>query len=77
MPRPKLIGGQTPAIIQLRKLILEDWRPLTKLARTAGVSYESLWKFKTGRQQSYNLLDAERVYHSLTGKNFIEGGKPL
>jgi predicted transcriptional regulator len=70
------IGGQPAAIVQLRELILEKGIPLTELAKTAKVKYTSLWKFSTGRQKSYNLLEAERVYYFLTGRTFLPAVKP-
>ena len=80
MPKRKFtippVGGQPAAILQLRELIAEKGMPLSELARAAKVSYESLWKFSTGRQKSYNLLDAERVYFTLTGKTFMPLVKP-
>jgi predicted transcriptional regulator len=70
------IGGQPAAIVQLRELILEKGIPLTELAKTAMVSYVPLWKFSTGRQKSYNLLDAERVFYTITGRTFLPAVKP-
>lgn len=71
------IGGQPAAIVQLRELILEKGIPLTELAKTAKVKYVPLWKFSTGRQKSYNLLEAERVYYTLTGRTFLPAIKPI
>jgi hypothetical protein len=71
------IGGQPAAIVQLRELILEKGIPLTELAKTAKVSYVPLWKFSTGRQKSYNLLEAERVFYTLVGKTFMPVVKPI
>lgn len=70
------IGGQPAAIVQLRELILEKGIPLTELAEASGVKYTSLWKFSKGRQKSYNLLEAERVYYFLTGRTFMPTTKP-
>ena len=44
---------------------------LLDIARAAGVSYTSLWKWTSGRQRTLNLLDAERVFYLLTGKKLI------
>lgn len=71
------IGGQPAAIVQLRELILGKGIPLTELAKTAKVKYVPLWKFSTGRQKSYNLLEAERVFYVLSGKTFMPVIKPI
>ena len=70
------IGGQPAAIVQLRELIVAKGIPITELAETAGVRYTSLWKWVKGRQRSYNLLEAERVYYFLTGRTFLPTIKP-
>ncbi len=70
------IGGQPAAIVQLRELIIAKGIPITELAETAGVRYTSLWKWVKGRQKSYNLLEAERVFYALTGRTFLPAIKP-
>ena len=61
----------TPAIDELRRLIRESGLTLTKISHASGVSYTSLWKFTTGKQDSFGLLDGEKVYYALTGKTFL------
>ncbi len=60
-----------PAAEELRRLLLAADEPLKDIAERAGVPYTPLWKWVTGRQKSYNLIQAELVYHSLTGKTFL------
>lgn len=66
-----LPADHKPAIERLRDLIREKNPNLSKLAETAGVSYVPLYKWVTGRQNSYNMLDGERVYYTLTGRTFL------
>jgi len=61
----------SPAAFELKKLIQESAQPLTEIARAADVRYEPLWKWVTGRQKAYGLLDAERVYFVITGRTFL------
>lgn len=62
---------------ELKRLIIESERPLLPLSKVCGVSYESLWKWVTGRQKSFSLLEGERVYYELTGRTFLTcGGTP-
>ena len=56
----------------LRRLIEESGRPLRNLAREAGVPFDALWRWMRCKQDHYNLVSAELVYHHLTGKGFIE-----
>lgn len=60
-----------PAISQIKELIEASGMPLTEIAEKAGVRYEPLWKFSTGRQKSYNLLEGELVYYFFTKKTFL------
>jgi len=76
-PTTPPIGGQPAAITQLRELILERNTPISELAEAAKVRYTPLWKWVKGRQRSYNLLDAERVYYTLTGRTFMPAVKPI
>lgn len=73
MPLPE---DYPSAADELKRLITESGRPLLPLAKTSGVSYESLWKWMTGRQKSFGLLDGEKVYYELTGRTFLRGGTP-
>ena len=60
------------AATDLLSRLKESKRPLTEIAREAGVSYDPLWKWVNGRKKMYNLLDGERVYHFLTGQTFLK-----
>jgi hypothetical protein len=60
-----------PAMDQLKEIIQDSKMPLKKISTTAGVPYLPLWKWMTERQKKYNMLDGERIYHSLTGRTFI------
>lgn len=65
-----------PAIDELRKLIDASELPLTEIANRSGVSYTSLWKWYTNKQDGIGLSQGERVYTLLTGKTFLEIPKP-
>lgn len=67
MPLPK---DQPTASCEIRRLLNANTTPLTDIARKAGVAYTPLWKWVTGRQKTYNLLDGELVYYALTGRTF-------
>jgi predicted transcriptional regulator len=66
-----LPADHKPAIERLRELIREKSPNLLELSRAAEVSYTPLYKWVTGRQHTYNMLDGERVYYTLTGKTFL------
>jgi predicted transcriptional regulator len=63
--------GHETAIDRLKRIIDDKEPNLTELAEKARVRYVPLYKFATGRQKSYNLLEGERVYYALTGKTFL------
>ncbi len=70
-PTDTTAGEFSTAFDTILALIKERDCNLTQLAAEAGVSYQSLYNWVTGRTKSFNLLDGERVYHALTGKTFI------
>lgn len=72
MPLP---NSHRTASGEIRRLLTETKTPLTDIARQAGVAYTPLWKWVTGRQKTYNLLDGERVYFALTGRTFLPNSR--
>ncbi|HUT75886.1 MAG TPA: hypothetical protein VM221_13755 [Armatimonadota bacterium] len=67
----------TGATTRLRQLINDSGKSLSAIARDAGVSYDALWRWMKGKQPTYTLADAEKVYRALTGLEMIaaEGEK--
>lgn len=63
------------AATELKRLIRRDGRSLSSIAESAGVAYNPLWRWVTGRQPTYNLLCAERVFFCLTGRTFMGVGR--
>jgi predicted transcriptional regulator len=60
-----------PAAVRIRRIIAEKGVCLTELARIAEVRYPTLYRWVTGRQETYDVIEAERVYYALTGKTFL------
>jgi len=53
-------------------LLASTRKPLTQIALEADVSYDILWRWvKSGGMNKYDVISAERIYTSLTGKTFI------
>ena len=48
-------------------------RPLTEVAEQAGVEYQPLWRWYSGKTEKYDVDSADRVWKFLTGKGFSDG----
>lgn len=56
----------------LRVLIDSEELHIKQLARKAEVDYQQLWRWHTRRTPFLNILIAEAVYYTLTGKTFTQ-----
>ncbi len=61
---------RTYVVEDLRKAITESDRSLREIAEQAGVSYDSLQRWVSLRQQKLASDDAERLWFTLTGDRF-------
>lgn len=68
MPLPT---NHPPAVDTLKTLIADSDYHLTEIAERSGVPYQTLWKWYKGKQKSIGFLQAEQVYHSITGRTFL------
>lgn len=64
------------AASELKRLIHESGLSISEIARQAGVRYQPLQRFVKDINPRYNLVAAEAVYHTLTGRTFIPAAKP-
>ena len=55
---------------KIKDRLADDTRPLKTIARGAGVPYDSLRLWFRGKQRTYDVGLAERVWRFLTGKGF-------
>ena len=66
MPNPE----PAPISNQLKARLLMHGRPLTEVAEQAGVEYQPLWRWYSGKTEKYDVDSADRVWKFLTGKGF-------
>ena len=57
---------------ELRRLLDEADKPLKQIADEAGVGYHRLHRWFTRRTVTLGLGDAELLYRSLSGKEFVK-----
>jgi transposase-like protein len=58
---------------ELRRKVLERGDKIKPLAREAGVSYDTLWRWATGRnKRPLSLSDADKVWRALTGTGLMD-----
>ena len=57
---------------EIRRLLNETDRPLKHIAAEAGVGYDRLKSWFSGRTLTLSVGDAERLYLNLTGKSFTQ-----